>query len=258
MECKNCNHTLRTDYSFCPDCGAKVIRNRLNVKNLWFDITERYFNVDNTFLRTFIHLFTKPEVVIGGYIQGIRKKYLNPISYMGIAITLSGFLVFLMKRKSDQLDFDVFGTGASSPDLQPLFDFTTDYQAILFVLYIPMMASSAWLAYEQIKYNFTERLTVFIYTLAQWSIGTFIPSILILSFIPEYYGLIVFPMMGLMYLYTGYIIKRTGKLKGLDLIAKILVFYILFTIQYFALSALIPVILILTGTMDFNAFIPKK
>ncbi|MDO6470350.1 DUF3667 domain-containing protein [Maribacter sp. 1_MG-2023] len=90
MECKNCHTNLRTDFSYCPDCGAKVIRNRLTVKNLWYDATERFFNIDNTFLITFKHLFTKPDEVIGGYINGVRKKYLNPTSYFTIAITLGG------------------------------------------------------------------------------------------------------------------------------------------------------------------------
>ena len=96
MQCKNCGNQLRTDYSYCPNCGAKVIRNRITVKNLWFDIVDRYFNLDNTFLKTFLHLFTKPQIVIEGYINGIRRKYLNPISYLGISLTLSGFLVCLL------------------------------------------------------------------------------------------------------------------------------------------------------------------
>ncbi len=45
MICKNCENSLQTDYSFCPDCGAKVIRNRLTIKNLLSDFIERYFNV---------------------------------------------------------------------------------------------------------------------------------------------------------------------------------------------------------------------
>lgn len=200
----------------------------------------------------------KPEVVIGGYINGIRKKYLNPISYMGIALTLSGFLVILMKKKSSQIDFDIFGTGVQSSNMQPVFDFTTDYQSILFVLYIPMMAAASWLAYDKVKHNFTERLTIFIYTLAQWSILTFIPSFLILTFSPENYAKLAFPLLGIMYLYTGWVIKRTGKLEGIDFIARVLVFYSLFTIQYLALSLLIPALLILTGTMNIQDFAPKE
>lgn len=112
MNCKNCANSLQTDYSFCPDCGAKVIRNRLTIKNLLSDITERYFNLDNTFLRTFLHLFTKPDVVINGYVNGTRRKYLNPISYFGIALMLAGFLMFFMRKVFDfEMDLDAFDQG---------------------------------------------------------------------------------------------------------------------------------------------------
>ena len=74
MFCKNCERQLRTDFRFCPDCGAKIIRNRITLKNLWGDVVERVFNIDNTFLKTFGHLFSKPEVVIEGYIEGTRLR----------------------------------------------------------------------------------------------------------------------------------------------------------------------------------------
>lgn len=112
MNCKNCVNSLQTDYSFCPDCGAKVIRNRLTIKNLLSDITERHFNLDNTFLRTFFHLFTKPDVVINGYVNGTRRKYVNPISYFGIALMLAGFLMFFMRKVFDfEVDLDAFDQG---------------------------------------------------------------------------------------------------------------------------------------------------
>lgn len=60
MTCKNCDARLRTDYLYCPACGAKVIRNRITIKNLWTDFLERYFNLDNTFIRTVVHLTTTP------------------------------------------------------------------------------------------------------------------------------------------------------------------------------------------------------
>ena len=63
MNCKNCNSTLRTDYSFCPDCGAKVVRQRITNKSLIYDFLERYFNLDNTFLKTIWHMLIKPEEV---------------------------------------------------------------------------------------------------------------------------------------------------------------------------------------------------
>lgn len=257
MQCKNCGNTLRTDYSYCPDCGAQVIRNRLTVKNLWYDAIERYFNVDNTFLRTFTHLFSKPESVIVGYIEGIRKKYLNPISYLGIAITLSGLLVFFMRKNSGQFDMDVLGTGQSQAWQGKFWDAILDYQAILFVLYIPMMAIAGWLNFQAKKYNFSERIVIFTYTLAQYSLGIFIPSLIILAFIPSFYMKFSFIAILFMYLYSAYVIKRIAREKGIELWSKVLIFWMLFTVFYFSLSIIIPIILFLTGTIQPEDFKPS-
>ena len=89
MNCKNCNLLISDKDNFCNSCGAKVIRNRLTIKSLFEDFSEQFLNYDNKFLQTFLHLFTKPEVVIDGYINGTRKKYVNVISYFAIALTLA-------------------------------------------------------------------------------------------------------------------------------------------------------------------------
>lgn len=86
MHCKNCSNNLRTDYSFCSVCGAKVVKQRITNKSLVYDFLERYFNLDNTFLKTIKHMLIKPEKVCGGYISGLRKRYLNPLRMLAINI----------------------------------------------------------------------------------------------------------------------------------------------------------------------------
>ena len=259
MVCKNCEKALRTDYSYCPDCGAKVIRNRITVKNLWHDIVDRYFNIDNTFLKTIIHLIVKPEIVIEGYIRGTRRKYLNPISLLGIALTLSGYLLFLMKKGADKIDFDVFGMGVQTIAQQKVLDFTLEYSSIFFILYIPLMAISAWLCFDKKKYNFSERIIIFLYAMGGYSLITLIPSILILSVTPKFYAVYSFMNLGIMYIYCLYVIKRVSQEKGLSYWAKGTLFCILFTMLYFGLSiAAITVFLLITDQIDIKDFLPVK
>ncbi len=258
MQCKNCGHNLRTDYSYCPNCGAKVIRNRITVKNLWFDIVDRYFNLDNTFLKTFSHLFTKPQVVIEGYINGIRRKYLNPISYLGISLTLSGFIVFLMKKKKDLLNFDVFGAGLSQNYQDKVFGFVFDYQAIFFILYIPMMAIAAWLCFRAKKYNFSERIVIFMYSLAHFSLSIFLPSVIILLLVPEKYLYLSFFSIVLMFGYSGYVIKKVSGDAGIEALAKILLFFIVFFCFYMAFSTIIPILLLILGEISLADMLPAK
>ena len=98
MNCKNCHTDIPERSGYCSRCGAKVIRNRLTMKNLISSFSRQFFDYDNKFLQTFINLFKKPEDVIGSYINGTRKKYVNVISYYAIAISLAGIQLFVLNK----------------------------------------------------------------------------------------------------------------------------------------------------------------
>jgi len=180
MECKNCELPLRTDYSFCSNCGAKVIHNRLTLKNLWYDVTERFFNVDNTFVKTFKHLFSRPDDVIVGYIKGTRKKYLNPISYFTIAVTLGGLFVYIYTEFfPDALDFKFL-----YPDPEKLNDadklgldfqkkintYLFKYQSLFYIAMLPVLALISRLVFFNKKqFNLSEHFVINIYAYSQMS-----------------------------------------------------------------------------------------
>lgn len=181
MECKNCELPLRTDYSFCSNCGAKIVRNRLTVKNLWYDFTERFFNLDNTFLKTFKHLFSRPDQVITGYINGVRKKYLNPVSYFMIAITLGGLFVYIHTEFfPDALDFNfrypdmksLSESEQSSYDLQKKINYYMfKYQSLFYVIMLPFLALISKLVFINKKqFNLSEHFVINIYAYSHMSI----------------------------------------------------------------------------------------
>lgn len=166
MNCKNCGNTLRSDFQYCPSCGAKIIRNRLTLKNIWQDLSFQVFNLDNTLLKTFRHLFPKPEVVINTFISGARKKYMNPVSYFAIAITVSGLLFYVLRNW-----YGVNLTeNAMNPEASSNMDFIFDYQGILSYLFVPIYALMTWILFLDIKkLNFTEHLVANAYLTAQVS-----------------------------------------------------------------------------------------
>lgn len=108
MRCKNCNDSLRTDYQFCPACGAKVIRNRLSISSLIEDFKDRFLNIDNTLFRTVTHLFTKPDVVILNYINGVRDRYLNPVCYITLSLAFAAlFYIIAGEFFPELMDIDL-------------------------------------------------------------------------------------------------------------------------------------------------------
>lgn len=181
MNCKNCEKPLRTDYSFCSDCGAKIIRNRITLKNLWFDFTERFFNLDNTFIKTFKHLFSRPDEVIVGYINGVRKKYLNPISYLTIAITLGGLFVYIHNEFfPNAMDFQfLYADESSLSDAEKLGQvfqkkintYLFKYQSLFYLAMLPLLALISKLVFiDKKQFNISEHFVINIYSYAQMSI----------------------------------------------------------------------------------------
>lgn len=96
MNCKNCHSTYEMSIQFCSNCGAKVVHERLSLKNLWKNFATDFFGWDNKYLKTLWHLITKPKQILDGYISGVRKRYMSPFAFLaiGTAIAILAFNIF--------------------------------------------------------------------------------------------------------------------------------------------------------------------
>ena len=247
MECKNCHTSFSDETNYCPSCGGKVIRNRLTLKMLFAHFSEQFLNYDNKFLKTFLHLFTKPEEVIDGYINGTRKRYVNVISYFAIAITVSGLQIFVLKKIPGALDFSSITGEEQQKFMQDFMNKISEYQSLLMMLYIPILALMSKIVFFNIKkYNYTEHLVIFMYIIAQ---TTIVSSIVVILF--SIFGFNLLTISSLMYpfvlLYSAYCLKRLYKFNLSEIVLKtflfipvLLVFYVAFSILataiYYAVS----------------------
>jgi hypothetical protein len=258
MNCKNCQTPQRTDYNYCPACGAKVIRNRLTFRNLWYDVTERYFNLDNTFIKTVVQLCVRPEVVIENYISGVRRKFLNPISHLGIALTLSGLQLFVMQKvfKSDL--FLTYSETMSSELSAKLSEALFDYSTFMFILYIPVFALAGYLTFNKKEYVLSEHIIAYIYVFSQWSILIFPIFFTVLLIDPSVYMGLSFPFLFLMFGYCIYVMQRIHRFSAGNFILRSIAFLMLSGIGYFAIVIGFYIVLFLTGTIEMQDFLPKK
>lgn len=253
MYCKNCNNSLRDTQKFCDECGAKVIQNRLKPKVLVQQVNEQFISIDNKFLRTFIDLFKQPEIVIVGYINGTRKKYIDVLQYFAISLTLAGIQVFLMTTFfKESMDYGAgfnegFNTSSATQE-NPLkdFDFNNilNFQGLIYIVTIPFYALSTWLAYYILKqriYNFTEHLVLNLYFSAQTIIITSVFSILFLCFGLDY--VIVSTVLTIpFFVYLFYVLKRVFKNSFWETVAEsllVLVFYVLTIVVFIIFSGLL-------------------
>jgi len=251
MNCKNCHTELTEQSDFCNSCGGKVIRNRLTFKNLFEHISETFFNYDNKLLRTFIDLFKRPEVVIGGYIDGIRKRYVNPISYFGLAITLTGlYLLILNKYFPESLDYSNFAVEGQEELQQRNMSFIQEYMSIVMMLYIPIYAFIAWITFIGLKkFNYTELLVVFMYWQSQTSIFSAI-TIIIAAMFGVANGIVSMIFLPIMVLYAAYVLKRLYKLTFGQMIVRTLLFVGVLGVVLVIITILMLVIMYLTGDLE--------
>jgi len=257
MECKNCHRTLDPDTNYCLHCGAKVILNRLSLKNIWEDIYEQYLNLDNRLIITMVHLFTKPEEVLIGYLTGLRKRYLNPISYLGLALTLIGIYIFVIKKKFlGKLDFNLMDSG-NTEGAQKIFQNILDYQSFTFVLLIPIIAGLAWIFYRRPRYNFTEHLVCITYLLAQFYIVTFPLSLLLLFIDSAHFTLHSYGKLALILFYTIYAYRRITEYRIGKFLLRSFLFMSSYLIGYFIFTILIILALLLTGLVSPDDISPK-
>lgn len=260
MNCKNCHTELQEHDEYCSKCGGKIIRNRLSFKNLFEHLSETFFNYDNKLLRTFVQLFKNPEDVIVGYINGVRKRYINPISFFGLALTISGLSIFILKKfYIDDLDFShVFeGMEVSQDVFSGTFNNALEYNSLFYSFLIPLFALISWVIFLNKKYNYTEHIIIYLYSMSLLSIIMVIISQIVLSFTPQSYFLTGILSWPLMFFYHCYLLKRVFKLSLGDLILKSIIALALFFAIYMIISILMFIILMATGSINLSDFAPK-
>lgn len=176
MHCINCSSELANNQKFCSECGGKVIRKRITFKNIFEEILDKFFNIDNKLFQTFITLFKQPQTVIEGYIGGMRTKYFNPISYFGFSITLAGLYFYLVQKGLIDYNELINFSSGNQVDMnqemtQKINKFTLEYSNIMTILFIPIYVLFSKLLFSKCKdYNWAEHYVIVLYLFSQASI----------------------------------------------------------------------------------------
>lgn len=244
MNCKNCNTNLSQESDYCFNCGGKVIHNRLTLKNLAQHLGETFFNYDNKLFKTIICLIKAPEEVIDSYVQGIRKRYINPISFFGISLTLTGFSIFIIrkfyKNALDASQFlnnsEIYSNKASQDIMASSTDFSLEYSSLIYASMIPIFALISWVIFHNKRYNFTEHLVTYMYSMSLYSITSVILGLLVLLISPDFYLTFGMYLYLVALLYHCYLLKRLFEMNLKEIILKTFLFLILFFVVFVGLT----------------------
>jgi len=255
MQCKNCQTPLQENNKFCASCGAKIINHRLNFKSVTEEFFATFISWDNKFFKTFIHLLTKPQEVTNGYLDGVRKRYMQPFAYMLIALSIYGIYMFFSKEMMmDYMDnmnavMEKFSSNNSKTK-----DFNTKMLSVLFKYHniytlssIPLLAFINKIIFK--KRNFIEHNITLLYAYA-----TFLLLSVIIGFIGVIfninYGAIYNIIMPLMIIYHLYFYKKMFDFDKITIILKTLYFWLLMIFFY--------LVIVITGTIIFFILLKMK
>jgi hypothetical protein len=230
MSCKNCDFELEESNRFCSNCGSPVITKRLTFKQIIHEFSERYFSFDNKFLQTFIALFKSPQLVINGFIEGLRTRYVNPVTYAIIAVTVSGFSVYLIKKGfyGDVISKAIAQTKTNEKvpfDMKAYMEWVFDYQNIIFFLSIPLLGIfSKIVFYDVKKFNIAEHSLIYTYTYSQFTIIMFFLSIILVMILGLDYLVYSYLTFPLMIAYHAYALKKVFDLSVSQIMLKLFLF----------------------------------
>ncbi|MFP4846649.1 DUF3667 domain-containing protein [Winogradskyella sp. PE311] len=263
MNCKNCHKNLIDTQRYCDNCGSPFIRNRLTPKILFQQINQQFLSIDNKFLKTFVALLIKPEVVIDGYINGLRKKYIGVITYYAIALTVLGFQMFLLKNlfpefmeaQSNTLSDNFTVNNNTENPFANYPDFFNDYQGVFFSILMPFIAIGTWLIYlDKRKHNYTEHLVINLYLTAQTIYFNFIIYLLLAIFDIENFLVASIIATPPLILYGAFVFNRLYKSTYLKTmvryIAAYTIYIIVFSIMMIILLVIMILYLLITGKLN--------
>ena len=170
-ECVNCGAEFTGDY--CHSCGQRRKVRRLTFGGAWLDFQQHILGLDNKFFRTFKSIWVNPGGVAKANIEGNRVRYMGPVSYFFVVVTLLLLIISIFGVKwTDFLreSTEAFDTSQTERQQQFQQDMMTqiynNFRVFQFFV-IPFFALAAKMLFRKSGYNFLEHMVLVFYIQAQ-------------------------------------------------------------------------------------------
>lgn len=157
--CLNCGALLNDKY--CSHCGQKADVKRLTWHSLGEEIFHFFTHIEKGFLKTSGQLIVHPGLLYKNYLDGKRKTYHKPISFLLIWIGLFLVVFHLVKRFTH---FESSNTTTLLTNEAAISAVITKYRSLIEIIILPVTAFSTWLIVARPKLNYVEVLSVTFYT----------------------------------------------------------------------------------------------
>jgi hypothetical protein len=175
--CKNCETTF--EGKFCSNCSQKANTHRFTIPHFAHEAFHAITHTDKGILFLIKKLFRWPGIVAREYVEGKRKKYFNPMTFLLITMAIQIYAakktdfygVFVDETKKVFQNIatanpDKAGADASMKaldDAKGISGKAMENSRMLTFIFLPIAAFLTWLFFKKSGFNYSENLVMAIF-----------------------------------------------------------------------------------------------
>ncbi len=152
-KCRNCDADVALGHAYCGICGQKYATERLTLHEIGHDLLHALLHVDRSALSLVQMLLVRPGTVARSYVQGKRKRYFGPFSFLVIVVAGASAVIALT-------GFSVVSTNRANV----VADFLQGHINLVMFAELPLLAAFSRLFDVRSCFNFAEHLVLAAYT----------------------------------------------------------------------------------------------
>lgn len=201
--CSNCGHLIQVGAKkYCSNCGQSTETHRLSFKHFLHEMFHAFTHTDKGIFFLLKGLALRPGIVAKEYIDGKRKKYFNPFTFL--LIVMAFFVLSEQFFSNKKIENNIPTSIQKIPDAaarekamamykrgMQVRDFTSKKASLVSLIAIPFLSLVFWVAYRKGRFNYAEHLTT---------------VLMFTAFSNLFFGLLIFPMQKLLTERVGIII----------------------------------------------------
>jgi hypothetical protein len=204
--CKNCDAALTG--KFCVNCGQKTDVHRITMGYISHEFFHAVTHADKGVLLLIRKLFIQPGIVAREYIEGKRKKYFNPLSFLVITSAIHAYISYKTGYFTAVGSGNQGGSNRRMPAVMvEAFKISNENGKLLtLILIVPLLAFLSWLLFRRSKFLMAETFVLNSFIVGQSHVIRTLIFIPLFLLFPQYgnLNLTAFELLLLVYLIIAY------------------------------------------------------
>lgn len=235
MICANCSGLVETN--FCPTCGQKKDIHRISVGHVVHEGLHSITHADKGFFMLLKDLLRRPGYVAKEYIEGKRKRYFNPLSFLVISSALLAYVGSITGYMDRLTSNSARGSRQGHPYWQEVMQIAShNGKWLTLLLMAPLFAFLSWVFFIRKPYNYGENFVLHSFIFGEAAIVRLVIFIPLSLLFPQYFvwlNMIIYELLYLTFLTVAY--KQFFQQHLALTIVKVVAIRALFIILFWAL-----------------------